>query len=793
MNAACHPERRRARGIPFANTLRALLAGDSSPSSRLGMTLGFLASLVLLDVLFPFPQAKLHRQPATVVFDRNGEPMRIILPADHKLRIPVTLEEVPPQLVDAVLASEDRWFWRHPGVNPIAIARATLSNLHAGHRVSGASTIPMQIARMVQPKSRTIFGKLREAVRAVQLTVHVSKREQLAIYFNMAPYGGNVEGIGAASYVYFGKPVSRLSIGEIAFLTTLPRQPNRYDPLRDHAAATRARDRVLRQLRDRGIFTADEVNEAMRQPLPRARHKAPFVAPHFCDYAVQQSAGRARIFTTLDPRVQEIAEQQVRAHIAALRAYGVEQTAVVIINNDTREVVAMVGSTKFFEPQYQGQVNGAVARRSPGSTLKPFLYAKAFDDGTLIPDSILLDVPTDYSGYIPENYDGTYRGPVLARDALIQSLNATAVHVLSEEGVDNFVALLREGGLTTLDRDARKYGLPLILGAGDVRLIDLTNLFATLAECGMYKPVRIFSGDRRPTTGDRMFSAESTSFVTDILLELKRPDMPRAWGMTRDVPAVAWKTGTSYGHRDAWSVGYSERYSIGVWAGNFDGHGQKGMSGSEFAAPLLFDLFRAIEGNAARPKKPPYLNTGTIEVCALSHELPTQFCRERLRVAYIPGRTKLHACAMHRPIFIDPKTKQRLAGACVASHPHKQVVATVYPPALVAYWRAQSQPFEELPPLAPECTAIADAKPRIVSPDASTPYRLRSDAPIQFQEIELTAQSSDAAKLFWFEDGVLIASGDASRKMFVKPRRGAHQLVVVDDSGRSDSVTYRVE
>jgi penicillin-binding protein 1C len=326
-----------------------------------------IALFFALDWLFPFPKSALHRAPAIVVFDRNGDPMRIVLPPDQKVRIPVTLHELPPELVRAVITSEDRWFWRHPGVNPLAIARALRANVTHRRRVSGASTIPMQIARMAEPKSRTIFAKVLEAFRAIQLTLHTTKREQLEAYFNMAPYGGNVEGIGAASRVYFGKEPSQLSIGEIAFLTTLPRQPNRFDPLRDHDTAIRARDRVLRQLRDRGAFTTAEITDAMRQPLPRARQKAPFVAPHFCDYAIAQAPGRTRIFTTLDPRIQKIAEQQVESRIGSLRAYGVEETAVVVIDNQTSEVVAMVGSANFFDAQRQGQVNGAVARRSPGS------------------------------------------------------------------------------------------------------------------------------------------------------------------------------------------------------------------------------------------------------------------------------------------------------------------------------------------------------------------------------------------------------------------------------------------
>src|SRR5258708_6618510 len=357
-----------------------------------------IALFILLDLAFPFPTAKLRRAPAVVVFDRNGDAMRVILPADQKLRIPVTLEEVPPGAVKAILTSEDRWFWRHPGVNPVAIARALIANARARRRVSGASTIPMQIARMAEPKSRSLHGKAWEAFRALQLTRRYSKRELLTMSLNMAPYGGNVEGIGAARFVYFGKPPSHLSIGEIAFLTTLPRSPNKYDPLRDHFAATRARDRVLRELRDRGAFTTAEITASMRQTLPRSRRKAPFLAPHFCDYAVQQSPGATRIRTTLDPQVQRLAEQQGASRLTALRAWGVEQAAVLVIDNRPREVRAMVGSGGLFDPMRQGQNNGAIARRSPGSTLKPFLYAKAFDDGTLIPEAMLLDVPADYGG-----------------------------------------------------------------------------------------------------------------------------------------------------------------------------------------------------------------------------------------------------------------------------------------------------------------------------------------------------------------------------------------------------------
>src|SRR5205085_8384368 len=338
----------------------------------------------------------------------------------------------------------------------------------------------------------------------------------------------------------------------------------------------------------------------------------------------------------------------------------------------------------------------------------------------------------------------------------------------SDEGVDEFVKLLRNGGLQSLDRDPSKYGLPLILGAAEVRLIDLTNLYAALARGGEYKPAHIYKTSVLTPHPSVLFSHESTAMITEILSQLKRPDMPRAWQLTRESPSVAWKTGTSYGHRDAWSVGYSSRYAIGVWAGNFDGHGQKGMSGSEFAAPLLFDLFRAIEGDA-HLRRANGLGIARIEVCAISHQLPTEFCRERRSVEYIPGRTHLHACEMHRAMIVDAKTGERLSGDCVARVAHRTVIATIQPPELVAWWRAQEQPFDAPPPLAKRCSDVAsDAPPKIVSPDGATAYRLRRDAPLEFQEILLSAQSSDAAKLFWFDDGVLVASGEPSQRMFLK-------------------------
>ncbi len=731
-----------------------------------------------------------ERASATVITDAAGEPIRLILPADGRLRFRVALDEVSPVLRTALVAAEDRRFLDHSGVDLRAIARAAWTNLRAGSVVSGGSTIPMQIARMTAPAERTFGAKLGEAIRAILLDARRSKDELLEAYLNLAPFSGNLEGVGAASAFWFGKRPADLSLGEAALLTALPRAPNAYDPVSHPEAARRARDRVLDQLERTGAFSAQDVADARLHPLPKARRRLPFVAPHFAELVAARSHVGERVATTLERRLQSIAEEQVASRLAGLRASGIDDAAVVVLEVADRAVRAMVGS-----PDYRGvrgQVNGAVARRSPGSTLKPFLYAQAIDEGRIVPDSYVLDIPTDFSGYVAENYDDRYRGRVTAREALVDSLNASSVRLLSDVGLASFHRTLVRGGLATLDRPLASYGLPLILGAGEVTLLDLTNLYATLAAGGLHRAPRLREADRSEEA--RLFSAEATSLVTGILTEVKRPDLPASWALTRGVPEVAWKTGTSYGHRDAWAVGFSRRYAIGVWVGNFDGRGRKGLSGSEHAGPLLFDLFRAVEGAGARLPEARAANLGTVEVCAVSHDLAGAYC-PRTTITTIPGKTRLAPCAIHRRVFLDAESGERLAGDCLGRRPYRTDVLTIFPAEVVAWWRAQGESPPALPPLRAECADGAEGEPpRIVSPAAATPYRVRADAPVEFQKLALVARAAPSVtRLWWYQDGALLAAASPAERSFVMLAQGSHRLVVVDDSGRSDSITYRVE
>lgn len=755
---------------------------------------GMLVAAWALDAAFPFPHAALSPDPARVVVDRNGAVLRIALPADDRYRLPVALDEVAPDMVRTLLASEDRWFYWHPGINPAAVLRATIANLRAGGIVSGASTLPMQIARMAEPRARTVPAKLIEMARALQLEWHYSKSELLEFYLNMTPYGGNLEGVGAAAAFYFDKAPSQLSVGESALLTALPRSPVRYDPVRFPDAAEAARNRVINQLLAHDDLSPADAADARLQPIPRRRRPPPFEAPHAAAMALGRLPGEPRIQTTIDLGIQRTVQSRLRARIDELRAGGVGNLAAVVIDNATSEILALSGSAAFFDPAFQGQVNSATARRSPGSTLKPFLYGLAIDQGLIGPDTYLLDVPTDFAGYVAENYDGTYRGKVTAAQALAQSLNAPAVRLLARTGLDRFHDLLRRGGLETIDQPAAHYGLPLILGAAEVRLVDLVGLYATLARGGIHLPTRLLPAGAE-VTGQRLLSPEAAWLITDALREVQRPDFPEAWSLTRQVPDIAWKTGTSYGHRDAWAVGFSARHSIGVWVGNPDGSPRQGISGSRHAGPLLFDLFRAISAGGKPLQKPAAVQVAETRVCSDSHQLASPFCPNTTTIRTIPGVTRLHACEIHRRVFIAESTGQRVAGSCLRDGPHRAVVLAVQPAELTAWKHAQGQGTEQVPPWSPACRDVppSDA-PAIVSPASQTPYVVRADAPLDHQNIPLTARvGTESRRLYWYQDGKLIAAAAPDARVFVPPSPGEHEMVVVDDAGRVDTVRYRVE
>ncbi|EHJ47247.1 penicillin-binding protein 1C [Solidesulfovibrio carbinoliphilus subsp. oakridgensis] len=756
--------------------------------------LGLAACLGLLWATArpPFPLSALSPAPSTVVAARNGLPLRLFLAPDQSWRFPVRLGTVSPLLPRLVVAAEDKRFFRHPGVDPLALGRAAVANLLSGRVVSGGSTLTMQLARLARPRPRTFAAKVEEALAALALERHLSKEAILERYLSMAPYGGNIVGVGAASTFYFGKTPDRLSLAEAALLTVLPRSPLRLDPVRHPTAAKAARDRLLAALARRGVVTAEAAAEASRAPLPTALADPPFVAPQFCQLARELAGPAPRIDTTLDPSAQKAVTDILRGRKAWLAGQGIGAVAAVVLDASSREVLAMVGSTDYFGDTRFGQINGATIRRSPGSALKPFLYAMALDKGLVFPQSLLLDIPTGFAGYSPKNYDGHFRGRVTMEQALVTSLNVPAVRLLNDVGPASFLDLLRRGGITTLDRPAGHYGLSLVLGGGEVTLLSLAGLYADLAGGGEHRPPRLLAGRDGP--GTRLFSAEACALVTETLAKVERPDLPSSWERALAVPAVAWKTGTSYGHRDAWALGYSADRVIGVWVGNMDGAPVKGISGAVHVGPILFELFRAVEAHGSRLATAQGLNLREIEVCADSRQLPGPDCPRHVTAKIIPGVTRLGPCPVHRRLLVDAATGRTLSGDCLETREAKPVVVARYPAELVSWWRASGIPFEEPPEPEPGCGAPAGEGPRIVSPSSATPYVFRRDAPAEFQRIALLADvPAGSRRLSWYVDGELAAQGLPGERLFWQPSPGAHRLVVADDQGRADAVTVRVE
>ncbi|MGH2571582.1 MAG: penicillin-binding protein 1C, partial [bacterium] len=638
--------------------------------TRAAAACGFVAAAAVLWILLlaidPPPDPYRGKPPSPQVLARDSTLLRPFLSADEKWRLRAGAPS--PHLVAAVLEHEDRWFFRHPGVNPLAIVRAAYTNLAAGRVVSGASTITMQLARIASPGRRSFAGKLAQAYRALQYESLYSKEEILAAYLDLAPYGGNIEGIEAASRIYFGKPASELSVGEVALLAVIPQAPARHHPIRRPEAARAARDRLIARLEARGRIDERTGREARSLPMPSTAMPMPFRAPHFAEHVVSNAPAppSGAYVTTIEPAVQAFVESTIGDRVQDLRPLGIGQGAAVVLDWERSELVALAGSAGFSDASFQGQVNGALAPRSPGSTLKPFVYALAIDEGLITLDTMLEDVPTRLGAWHPENFDHEYRGAISAAEALCTSRNVPAVRLAREleRSGQGLYRLLADAGVHSLTRPPEHYGLSLVLGGAEVSLLELTNLYATLARGGLHAQVLTLAGAGRPQPRPRLFSAAAASIVLEALTDVTRPELDAVWRSARGSVPVPWKTGTSFGHRDAWSVGIAGTFVVGVWLGNFDGVGAPGLVGLDAAAPVLFELL------AGLPRTEPLWQRDAPEVamreiCAGSGQPRGPHCPHGREGKYIPGVSPAGTCDVHREILVDTSTGWAVCPRCL--------------------------------------------------------------------------------------------------------------------------------
>jgi penicillin-binding protein 1C len=563
--------------------------------------IGLLFSLAVLDRVFPVENSRIADR-SVIVTSAKGTLLRAFTSSDGRWRLPVKPSDVDSRYIKMLLAWEDQRFREHAGVDPFAMLRSLYQLAAHARVVSGASTITMQVARLMEPRERTLFAKTMQVARALQLDWHYSKEEILEHYLTLAPYGGNLEGIRAASFAWFGKEPARLTIGEAALLVCLPQSPERRRPDRFPEIARKARDRVIITLAERGVITAQEAKDAMEEPVPTRRLRFPFHAPHLAQQLFASNAGRDPVITTtlladLQVKVEDLARRE--------RAYFDDDAnvAAIIVDNATRNVVAYLGGANFWAQA--GQIDLAMATRSPGSTLKPFIYGMAFDEFVVHPQTLIDDKPTAFGDYEPRNFDRGFQGTVSIATALQMSLNVPAVALLDRVGPLRFAAALRSAGATLhFPTRGALPSLPIALGGVGMSLRDLTMLYAGIPNGGQVSALNVL-----PKTGDapteRLFGAAAAWYLGEVLKEANLPD---GWSMGQGIErarTVAFKTGTSYGYRDAWSLGFSKKYTVGVWVGRADGSTRPGHIGRNEAAPLLLKMFDLLPPEGRAPAMPP--------------------------------------------------------------------------------------------------------------------------------------------------------------------------------------------
>ncbi|MGA7161815.1 MAG: penicillin-binding protein 1C [Bacteroidota bacterium] len=591
--------------------------------------------------------------------DRNGIILREFLNDEHGRGEWKPLSSIAVPLQQATIAIEDRRFYSHPGVDPLAIVRSIVTDISALRFKSGGSTLSQQVVRNVYHHPRTLYYKAIEIWYALRIERMFSKAEILEQYLNRAPYGNQLFGAEAASHWYFGKPVSELSIAEAAFLAALPNEPTVLNPNKNISSTINRQRSVLRRMLEQRMITNEEYDRAMMQPVQVIPPEAHFKAPHVAEMvqAMNPATENGVVRTTIDYPLQEQVQWLMRGHLKKLGEKNVHNAAVVVIENRTGEIRALVGSAEFLDTLHQGQVNGATARRQPGSALKPFMYALALEQG-YTPATLLADVPTaipDHHGdYVPENYDRRFHGPVRLRTALACSYNVPAVRTLQMVGKSALLQKLKDVGCTTLDKDAEFYGYGLTLGNAEVTLLDLTTAYMSLAMGGVWKPSTLLPHDSLRQPVHRVYDETAVYLITDILKDnaARRP----AFGGNFHFPfQCAVKTGTTKDYKDNWTFGYTMRYTVGVWVGNFDGEKMRRVSGVSGAGPIFSDVMTYL--HTAPYGQPPenFIIPDHLvkrRVCARSGELPTQFCRKTIEEWFIEGKTPSTPCTVHRQYVI---------------------------------------------------------------------------------------------------------------------------------------------
>ncbi|PCJ32829.1 MAG: penicillin-binding protein 1C [Gammaproteobacteria bacterium] len=767
--------------------------------------LGSLCILITLVYIFsPKPDLITFTSYSKAFVDRNDKLLRITLAEDQRYRLYTPLSSVADNLKQATVLYEDKDYYQHIGIDATAILRAFWATYITQQRRIGASTITMQVARLRwQIPSNTITGKIEQLIRALQLARHYSKQEVLEAYLNLAPYGRNIEGIGAASLIYFNKQPADLSLPEALTLAVIPQNPNKRTPttVSGFKHASSARINLFNKWLE---LYPNAISQQKYMSLPlqvRAPEQLPFLAPHFITYLDNQLSRweHGIIKTSLNSDKQKQLEHILSSYIASKSNIGIANASALLLNYKTMQIESMVGSADFHNTAISGQVNGVLAKRSPGSTLKPFVYGLAIDEGLIHPMTLLKDAPKRFGGFSPENYDKQFLGPILAGNALIESRNVPAVDLQAKLTKTSFYAFLKSAGITKLKQQSF-YGLALALGGGEVSMLELVKLYALLANQGALKsPSGFFNNTILASEDEKKLLSPEASYL--ILNILKDNPPPTEFGLHVFDPEkndVAWKTGTSWAFRDAWSIGISGDYIIAVWVGNFDGSGNDAFVGRTAAGPLLFSALNAlIPQQAWSVEKDTFtenLNVKKVEMCKNTGDLPGKHCLNKQKSWFIPGVSPIKISTIYRAIPILKSTGERACEFDLSTTEMK--VYEFWPSDFLHIFQQAGISLKTPPAYAANCsldqTSSSGQSPVIRSPQSNLEYVLQHDNPLSNQIPFTATVDPDAKTLYWFINDRFIAKSNADKPFFWQAEVGEFTIRAVDDSGRASSGRFKV-
>lgn len=750
--------------------------------------------LLVVAYIFSLPRNLFNVSYSTIVTDREGELLGARIAEDGQWRFPAR-DAIPEKIEKCIIEFEDNHFYKHWGVNPLSIGRAAIQNIKEKRIVSGGSTITMQTIRLARNKPRTFKEKIIEVILATRLEFRYSKEKILALYASHAPFGGNVVGLDAASWRYFGHASQDLSWAEAATLAVLPNAPSMIHLSKSRGALLKKRNRLLKRLHEKGIIDKSGYELAVSENLPEAPLPLPQIAPHLTSHFYKTTGRGKQNVSTIDKGVQMQVENLLERWNREFSRSGIRNMAAIVIDVQSNEVIAYCGNVHFNDTVSGNQVDIIRAPRSTGSILKPFLYYAMLQEGELLPHTLLPDIPVNINGFSPQNFNQQFEGAVPASEVIARSLNIPSVYMLRRYSVPKFYSFLKQIGLTTLNRSSSNYGLSLILGGAEGTLWDVsrayTDMSRSLEGLGKTSCTLLLNESVDKKIEKNIFQPGAVWQTFNAIKEVNRPE-EIDWRIIPSMQRIAWKTGTSYGFRDAWAVGATPRYVVGVWVGNATGEGRPGLVGARTAGPVMFDIFNMLP--ASRWFRTPYQEYVEAEVCKQSGHLKGRFCEGSDTLLIVPNGLKTQTCPYHHIVNLSADEKYRVYENCIDNEATIQKRWFTLPPAWEWYYKQHHPEYKPLPPFKSGCGEDIRSQMQFIYPQMNAKVYLPkqldgSKGNVTFELVH----SNQKAAVYWHLDNTYLTMTQDFHKITFLPNPGKHSMTVVDSEGNSLSVSFYVE